>query len=226
MRTNNLVRSNRVLNMTVQADLTPVTAVSVAAPSILQRLRFETRDAHAAIEETLGLTETTLTPAAYRQVLESFYGFYKPVEDAIAATANTTPMPVWLDLATRRKTALLEVDLQHLRPQGASALPICHTLPPLDEVAQRLGCLYVLEGATLGGMLISRHIRENLGIYPESGGRFFHGYGCSTAAMWNDFRAGLLAFAAVAPQQEDLIIATARATFETLQRWCERRQNP
>jgi heme oxygenase (biliverdin-IX-beta and delta-forming) len=208
--------------MSMQADLTPSAFVAAAAPSILQRLRCETRDAHAAIEETLALTEKTLTPCAYRQVLESFYGFYKPVEGAIAAAG----MPAWFDVAARSKTALLEADLQRLRLQGASALPLCRNLPPLGMLAQRLGCLYVLEGATLGGMLISRHIRENLDIYPESGGRFFHGYGSSTAAMWNDFRAGLLSFTSVAPLEEDLIIAAARATFETLQRWCERGEEP
>jgi heme oxygenase (biliverdin-IX-beta and delta-forming) len=206
----------------MQADLTPFAAVVVARPSILQRLRFETREAHAAIEKTIALTGKTLTLGAYRQLLERFYGFYKPVEDAIAAAA----LPGWLDIAARSKTAFLEVDLQRLRPQCAGALPLCRTLPPLDKVAQRLGCQYVLEGATLGGVLISRHIRENLGVYPESGGRFFHGYGASTAAMWNDFRAGLLSFASLAPLEQDLIVAAARATFETLQHWCEMREEP
>lgn len=205
--------------MPAKAVFTPSVA---AAPSILLRLRFETRDAHAAIEKTIALTETTMTLGAYRQVLESFYGFYKPVEEAIAAAG----MPVWLDVAARSKTALLEDDLQRLKSQGASALPLCSSLPPLGKVAQRLGCLYVLEGATLGGVLVSRHVRENLGVNPDSGGRFFHGYGSSTAVMWNDFRAGLLFFAAVAPHEQDLIVSAARATFETLQRWCERRKKP
>ena len=193
--------------------------VADAVPSILQRLRSETRDAHSAIEKTLALTDKTLTPGAYRQVLESFYGFYKPVEDIIGAAAST--MPVWFDVAARRKTFLLEVDLQRLCLRGAHALPLCKALPPLRKVAQRLGCLYVLEGATLGGVLISRHLRDNLGVFPESGGSFFHGYGPSTGAMWNDFRAGLLAFASVAPHEEALVIETARATFETLRHWCE-----
>jgi heme oxygenase (biliverdin-IX-beta and delta-forming) len=212
----------RFLSMSMQADLTPFAAAVMARPSILQRLRFETRDAHAAIEKTIALTGKTLTRSAYRQALERFYGFYKPVEGAIAAAG----MPAWLDVAARSKTAWLEADLQRRMSHGASVLPLCNTLPPLGTVAQRLGCLYVMEGATLGGVLISRHVRENLGVYPESGGRFFHGYGASTAAMWNDFRAGLLAFASVATQEEDQIIATARATFETLQRWCEKREKP
>jgi heme oxygenase (biliverdin-IX-beta and delta-forming) len=204
--------------------ITSITPVVIAVNTILQRLRLETRDAHAAIESTLALTEKRLTLGAYRQVIESFYGFYKPVEHAIANAAHAAPMPVWLNLDARRKTVLLEADLKRLNPHAVSAPLLCDMLPPLDKIAQRLGCLYVLEGATLGGVLISRHIRENLGIYPESGGRFFQGYGCATAAMWSDYRAGLLAFATLAPQDEDLIIATARATFETLHRWCENRK--
>jgi heme oxygenase (biliverdin-IX-beta and delta-forming) len=211
---------NKGVDMSIPADLSTLAPLAACAPSILQRLRFETRDAHAAIEETLALTGKTLTLSAYRQVLESFYGFYKPVEDAMA----TAPMPVWLNVAARRKTALLADDIQRLGPAHARATPLCKTLPPLGTVANRLGCLYVLEGATLGGMLISRHIRENLGIYPESGGRFFDGYGSSTAAMWNDFRAGLLSFASIAPHEQDSIVTTARATFESLQSWCEMKE--
>jgi heme oxygenase (biliverdin-IX-beta and delta-forming) len=201
----------------MQSDFTPLATVAVALPSVLQRLRFETQSAHASIEESLALTDKKLSLGTYQQVLENFYGFYKPVECAIAA-AN---MPAWLDASARSKTAWLEADLQRLGLMGPSAVPLCSDLPLLGTLAQRLGCQYVMEGATLGGMLISRHIRETLGVYPESGGSFFHGYGALTAAMWSDFRAGLLSFAAVAPHQQDEVVASAKATFKALQRWCE-----
>ena len=51
---------------------------------------------------------------------------------------------------------------------------------PLDAV----GCLYVLEGSTLGGQIILRRAAERLGIDADTGAGFFHGYGAQTGAMW------------------------------------------
>jgi heme oxygenase len=56
-----------------------------------------------------------------------------------------------------------------------------------------VGCLYVLEGATLGGQFISRHL-ATLGIGPANGGLFFHGYGAKTGEMWKSFQTNATGF--------------------------------
>ena len=81
------------------------------------------------------------------------------------------------------------------------------------------GLTYVLEGATLGGRVISRHIERVLGLDAAHGARFFHGYGEQTGAMWKAFRAALSAFADQ-PTQEDQVVASAIATFAALRVWC------
>jgi heme oxygenase len=53
----------------------------------------------------------------------------------------------------------------------------------------------VLEGATHGGQFISKHTLALLGVTPETAGRFFHGYGERTGAMWRTFGAALTGFA-------------------------------
>ena len=156
----------------------------------------------------------------YLHRLEQFYGFYKPVEDRVYA--DTGPLAAWLTLAKRRKAPLLETDLHVLRQQHAVSLPVCRDLPRLVSATECFGCMYVLEGATLGGVFIGRHIQAKLGVTPATGGRFFEGYAAQTGSMWQEFRAALTTFS-LTTDDHDTMIKTACATFEALQTWCERK---
>jgi heme oxygenase len=42
----------------------------------------------------------------------------------------------------------------------------------------------VLEGATLGGQLIARHVIPLLGLAPDAGAAFFTSYGAEVGARW------------------------------------------
>ena len=83
-------------------------------------------------------------------------------------------------------------------------------------MAEAFGCLYVLEGSTLGGRVISRHVQSRLGSdVPRA---FLDAYGSRTGERWQAFRAAL----AGAPRNRDVdarIIAGARATFEAFTAW-------
>ena len=50
-----------------------------------------------------------------------------------------------------------------------------------------MGCLYVLEGATLGGVVIRRHPEQKLRLGPDNGAAFFHAYGPDTGRRWREF---------------------------------------
>jgi len=189
-----------------------------ASPPVLERLRAETRPHHDAIEKALDLTSRTLTPFTYRQTLARFHGFYRPLEVGVQAVGGWADRG--LDLAERWKTPLLEADLRALGVDDPAALPVCTDLPPHATVAAAFGCLYVLEGATLGGQVISRALEKSLGLTPEAGGRFFRGYGDRTGKMWQAFRAALTA-CAVAPCDQDEIVSAAKDTFVKLHRWIE-----
>jgi heme oxygenase (biliverdin-IX-beta and delta-forming) len=185
---------------------------------ILKRLRNETSERHAALEQRLPLVDPRLSRDDYRAILEGFHGYYAPLEGRLGAS------PVWAELdfdwASRRKVLRLEEDLVAMGkvPDEVTGLPQCAELPALDTIPQVLGCLYVIEGATLGGQVITRHLQANLGITPETGGAFFAGYGAETGARWQAFGAMLTA-AADRFGGEDEIVASANRTFETLHRW-------
>jgi len=193
----------------------------VAHVPFLARLRVETRLEHDAIEAVLDLTGGGLTRDGYRLTLERFYGYYQPLEDAVRAVEGWAGHG--FDPDERRKTSLLESDLRVIGVDAPDWLPVCRDLPRVDSVAAAFGCLYVTEGATLGGQVISRHVRQTLGVTPETGGRFFHGYGDRTGVMWQTFRTALAAFATTQDTQ-DQVAAAAVQTFRTLRAWCERRE--
>ena len=72
-------------------------------------------------------------------------------------------------------------------PEAVAALPHCKRLPSVDTLPGLLGCLCVSEGASLGGQVITRHLRASLGLTPSTGGAFFFGVGEPTGQCWKTF---------------------------------------
>ena len=201
-------------------DRSLISIAEIPHHSLLTRLRAKTGSAHLAIEQTLNLTDPSLTLIRYLHRIKQFYSFYKPLESRLLELSSG--IAPWLDIRNRQKTAFLEADLQSMNqaiPNTGEPLTLCTALPQLNSTAECFGCLYVLEGATLGGVVISKHIRDTLGVTPETGGLFFHGYGQRTGEMWREFRAAMSLFDAQTHQQDQVIVA-ARATFDTLRHWC------
>src|SRR5438270_7058429 len=127
--------------------------------SLPDRLRRETRSEHAAIEAALGLGRDGLTLERYREILERFYGFYLPVERDLLALGSSAG--TGLDLSERSKTPLLHADLEALGVVP-SAVALCADAPRPRSQAEAFGICYVLEGATLGGQVMSRHLQAAL----------------------------------------------------------------
>ena len=184
---------------------------------LLERLRAETRDEHLALEADLDLVSEALSLDAYRHVLRRFHGFHAAVEAA----------PAWADAARRagldpdasRRLPLLAADLRSLGDARPETLPCCAAPPPLATTAEGAGCLYVLEGACLGGQVIGRHVERRLGLTPRHGAAYFHGHGAATGSRWQALRTGLAAWSREAGA-DDAVVASAVATFRAMRRWC------
>ena len=184
------------------------------ASPIRARLRQATAALHKEIEAKLDLVAPSMD--RYRLLLQAFYGFHAPLEAQLASA------PPARGFAWPARAALLERDL---RAVGASTsaigrLPRCENLPPLESDAQRAGCLYVIEGACLGGQVIARGLQQRLGLGPASGAAFFVGEGAGTAARWSrvvEWIDGLVT--AGAPPEE--VVESACATFRALLRWSQ-----
>jgi heme oxygenase (biliverdin-IX-beta and delta-forming) len=191
---------------------------AAVSPAILSRLRLETRLEHTALEDVLDLMNTELTRQAYCYRLKVFYGFYAPFEEALKLRLENMRFPD--ELANRLdKTALLRNDLNYLGVDLEN-ISTCQKLPRLEFITEILGSIYVVEGATLGGRIITKHVKDTLNIWPTNGGSFFQGYGDATAMMWQGMRQ-LLVNGAHNASAENAIVASAIETFTALRNWSE-----
>ena len=185
---------------------------------ILNRLRHATSQRHAALECQLPLLDPQLSREEYRRFVCRFLGYYAPLETRLLE------LPWWreigFDYGERYKTPRLVQDMLALgvTADTLATFARCSDLPRIDTLPQALGCLYVIESATLGGQLVTRHLQENLGLTPRSGSAFFYGYGMQTGARWKSFGA-LLTTHAEKTGDHAAIIDTANHTFETFERW-------
>lgn len=190
-------------------------------PSIRALLKTYTQPYHDQLDTTLDLLHRPLTHEEYRKLLACFYGFYAPTETALAQVLTASACP--LDFARRRKTPLLERDLQTLgmAVTDVLALPRCSFLPVHIDLAQALGCLYVLEGATLGGPVISRHLHTQFGFTAEFGCAFFLSYGKEVGSMWQAF-CNVLTECATMDTHQKAMVAAACETFAAFERWVKK----
>ena len=193
--------------------------VREGASLLRQQLKRETAGLHQRLEAQLGLMEPELSIHRYQRVLRTFYGFYAPVEASLVRLAAAGPP---LGFPLRARCALIETDLHALglARRELAGLPRCTDLPRLSCPEDLAGCLYVLEGACLGGQVIAQALHQQLGVAKGSGGSFFVGDAEATSARWILFLTWLDGLAR-AGARSDEIVASACATFLTLGRWVE-----
>jgi heme oxygenase len=145
----------------------------------IQRLRQETEVDHQAVEGAVPLMQEGLHTEQYVQCLLRIYGVVAAWEDRAAQVA-----PQWLRpaLTARQRKPLLELDLawfgvtKHDESRPA--------LPEMNDLASLFGTMYVMEGSTLGGQFIARHVETfspgpptrhlNLSLSAPSGTRQQH----------------------------------------------------
>jgi heme oxygenase (biliverdin-IX-beta and delta-forming) len=192
--------------------------VSISEPrNLLQTLKAETRPHHERAEGVVRLMSPELDVPGYRRHLEALYGLHSPLEAAIdAALGGRFPE---FRLAERWKAPLLREDLRVLGHDESSL----ERLPQLSRrslpgVPEALGTLYVLEGSTLGGQIILRHLLKHFAGLPAGNFIFFRAYGESVGPMWKSFGEALLR-ACPEPELVPRVVRGAQDTFESFESW-------
>jgi heme oxygenase len=173
----------------------------------IQRLKRETEAEHRATEDALPLMRADLDKSQYLQCLQQMYGVVAAWEERAFEVAPEWMRPI---LAARQRKHLLELDLawfgakkNHLRP----------TLPKMNDLPSLLGTMYVMEGSTLGGQLIARHVETTLHLSQGQGDAFFRGHGDRTGTMWKEFCE--LLKTRIPEDQTDAVVQAAKAMFAT-----------
>ncbi|MBX3283505.1 MAG: biliverdin-producing heme oxygenase [Acidobacteria bacterium] len=185
---------------------------------ILQRLKEETRVQHEEVEAAVDVMNQMFDLADYKRLLEKFWSFYAQYEPKLPLDELRNSD---FDYSNRVKLPLLEADAKVLGLERSSNEI---ELPDLSSPAKALGSLYVIEGSTLGGQVISRHLKQHLGLTAENGGAFYAGYGQETGSMWKAFGESLTKFAG-AGNADDEIVDAAKETFACITKWVGRKTN-
>lgn len=196
-----------------------VVQVGTGTEPILGRLRRETSQLHAEVERRVDILNRVRSLENYRTLLEKFYGLHCSLEAQIYTIDS--PVRKWLpDLELRRRTTALRSDLAMLGNADPDRLPLA-PCQSLETAAQHFGCLYVMEGSTLGGQVIARHVHERLGLTSGNGCDFFMGHGVRTGALWERFRDALGTFATCQPVAHEEIVLAATRIFNLFGNWME-----
>lgn len=182
---------------------------------IAARLRTETRAEHQRLESELGLVAGAVSAARYRDVLARFHGFYAVLEPRLDRWHRARPVIDWPE---RRKLPALVADLHALglAAEQVAALPVCPAVPRVDDVAQGLGALYVVEGATLGGQLL---VRELSPVVPSGSLAFLASYGPEVGRRWRHWRRVTDEWVGDDQDRADAVVDQAQQTFAALRDW-------
>jgi heme oxygenase len=182
-----------------------------------EKIKEATLTYHQQTEKVLvGKMKSMRSKQDYIDLLTAFYSYFGGLEQHIERYINASNLVNYND---RRKTAALIDDLKAL---GGNIPPIAqgNDLPEIDNYLQAFGALYVIEGSTLGGKIISKMIQQHLHINDDAGLSFFNSYGDKMQDMWDSFKAILNSVAAT-PADEEIILQAANQTFIKFKAWLE-----
>lgn len=180
---------------------------------MIEQLRQATKRQHADLDHAIfPLIQSIRTPEQYAELLRVFYGYFQPVYEKIDQFIDKS---VLFDYDRRRKPAVLLGDLESIGATG-SVPALCENIPSITNAAEAFGALYVLEGSTMGGKIISKKLMENTGL-GEHCFKFFSGYGELNGQMWGIF-AETLQHPSLASSASQLTDA-AGDTFRLFHEW-------
>lgn len=184
--------------------------------TILDTIKAETQPWHDKVEELAAsdhIMDGSFTHEDYSALISRHYALHNALEPRLADFLSTCPID-GINFAERRKLAYLQQDMQELHSdiQENNFVPQVTITTP----AQALGCMYVLEGSSLGGSVIKRQ----LGKSPHFEGVHFHFFGCygeDTGRLWKEFRAAVLNIIDTS-EKENEIVQAAITTFSDVAR--------
>jgi len=158
---------------------------------IANLLRTETAQNHKILESLMFVNEImnySLSIEQFKKLLTINYIIHQKLENELSNMLDAN-IAAELDMNSRLKFAALEKDLAYWQIDNL-------TLPGLDfelfipqkNTGEVLGALYVLEGATLGGNVIKRHILANKQFEGHEAGLNYYGiYGEELSEKWKTF---------------------------------------
>ena len=183
----------------------------------LEQLRQRTSTLHEKVENAVAITVPGLTRAAYIDKLQKFRSLYSAILQTLSVERQ---------LSAEAADVMSLIKTQHSRLQTDIAWLLSEDQNDRVEVEQGsfskldlnihedlIGFRYVIEGSALGGQVIARFLKANLGLDETGGASFFIGNGIDTGPRWRKFTENLKAHDLSEPRMERALRA-AEGTFE------------
>jgi heme oxygenase len=181
-----------------------------------QRLRNSTRSAHEGLELAVAIERQFLSRKAYAGYLLRLLGAHEAAERALSPFDFGA---LGFNYGASRKSLLLKADLERVDPAaGQVAARQIFPLLKLGSLDEALGCVYVIEGSSLGARAVLPQIKSMLGFDEKAGASYFAGLGEEGKLLW---RACLSAIVAIPSRsvEADRVVSGAHATFAMFQAW-------
>ncbi len=153
--------------------------MSHTGPDPLSTLRARTRAAHQALESTPPVRRLMAADVGCGDVdrfLQHSYRYIAGLEHACGAALAALPL-------YRPRAGVLAADLaRRKRPLPAQVVADIEVGDP----AALAGVLYTIEGSALGGIVIHRHLRQQLGEEHASDYQYFQYFGRDAGPHWRE----------------------------------------
>lgn len=196
-----------------QVDLAvPRSAHGTASrPPLLVALRSRTATQHQRLDASLDMAHA-LTVHRYDTFLRASLAVVEVLEPIVERVLGGFDGP------TRR--ARLSDDLQVVASRRTAPTHAAPDAAPLEvrcpsTVAEAFGCAYVLEGSTLGGLVLARTVEPALDLRAGEGTSYLRLRGERTGEQWRAFLARLEHFGSHAsPLDREAACELAGATFD------------
>ena len=154
------------------------------------RLRDSTRAAHHGIDHhplLAPLVKPGLSLEHYQYVLLAMHWIHVPLLESLVAGLDEFIPDSHFRPSNRPNWLAEDFDWFEMNETMASESFTEHFQPRFTSAESLVGALYVIEGSTLGGQVITRQLAESIEVYPGKGASFFHGHGANTQLHWSDF---------------------------------------
>jgi len=182
--------------------------------AITERLRAATKPIHIQLDHAFyPMIQQVKSTADYLELLKMFYGFYQPMYEQLDQYLNDQVVNAW---SQRRKPSWITDDID-VFASASYYIKSSNTIPTINNIYEALGAFYVLEGASMGGTIISKKIAEQI-INDGRGFSFLNAYNKENPIMWNKFLNTIDNIPLNEEQQEEIINA-AKNTFITFHHW-------
>ena len=189
-------------------------------PRLRALLRCATQADHDAIHGNpmlSRLARAALTRAEYRDLMLRYLGFFQSLDPLLRA-ASTAMIPSGVDFRYQSRSDIIRTELISLGASRSALqhVAVCRDHAPIEDHASLIGALYVVEGSTLGGRLLSCQVDTILGGGP--GGGYWQWCRTHGSDRWRG-ALRLIDWIDRSDNDAETAVRAARSTFRVLDNW-------